>query len=686
MYTDVICNLRYIESSTSTSLNRGESETAQKYPVDEKAPHYILSTGSLIEPLHYNYSRLEASDAFRILELLPSSDPNNRIRCHLHSTTLGKPSCPYAAVSYAWGSRDVPQAVVDCNGYLAWIPPTLYSALRRLQETSGKSQFLWVDALCIDQARNDDARSEKSRQVKMMDQIFASAEKVIVDLGEIEDDALDVLSHLDRYRSISAEYWSFLLASSGFEQLFRRLKGVDVPTKLSNLWAALPRFCNRPWFTRVWIIQEFALAQKVEFMLGKQIRDEYFLRDSLVRAGLHLSWLYAHNRTYPSAEGILPQLEESLFEVAAPLQAMQHLVELRYRENNARTFCEQLSSSTALFHATDTRDKAYALLGLSSDEGIKENFAVNYNETLPNLAIRVSMYLRRSGLGVYPLYRCVGDKSGYVSWALNLEDTARDELDQLSQLMHWSGHTRPRVFQACVNAGTFVSKFSDLIAPGGLTVRGVLADTIDCTMEDGLLPAGKLKSPAHLREQNFWLDAAYEWMVHAYASHCSSERISEDDFVKQCWRTVIADLVTGTGQEGRGITRLRDWTHADRCIDAWTACHRLNYRKQHGDLSESFWTQLSHDELSDIRVYGESIKFALGRRLALTRDRRGSCLIPQDARVGDLVAVIQGCEIPFILRQSTTDAFRIVGCAYIHGLMDGEAVSSDAEFRDFEIC
>jgi hypothetical protein len=45
---------------------------------------------------------------------------------------------------------------------------------------------------------------------------------------------------------------------------------------------------------------------------------------------------------------------------------------------------------------------------------------------------------------------------------------------------------------------------------------------------------------------------------------------------------------------------------------------------------------------------------------------------------GDFVCVIFGCSVPVILRK-VRDHFRVVGEAYVHGLMDGQAVKSLAE-------
>jgi hypothetical protein len=48
-------------------------------------------------------------------------------------------------------------------------------------------------------------------------------------------------------------------------------------------------------------------------------------------------------------------------------------------------------------------------------------------------------------------------------------------------------------------------------------------------------------------------------------------------------------------------------------------------------------------------------------------------LAPESAKDGDLVCVILGASVPFILRERNNNVFQLVGEPYVHGYMDGEA-------------
>lgn len=54
-------------------------------------------------------------------------------------------------------------------------------------------------------------------------------------------------------------------------------------------------------------------------------------------------------------------------------------------------------------------------------------------------------------------------------------------------------------------------------------------------------------------------------------------------------------------------------------------------------------------------------------------------ICPPESRSGDLICILHGCSVPVVLRQEEHGYMRLVGEAYVHGKMDGEAVE---DFRD----
>jgi hypothetical protein len=59
-------------------------------------------------------------------------------------------------------------------------------------------------------------------------------------------------------------------------------------------------------------------------------------------------------------------------------------------------------------------------------------------------------------------------------------------------------------------------------------------------------------------------------------------------------------------------------------------------------------------------------------------------------QVGDVVAVLFGARVPFVLRQQQDGRYRLIGDCYVHRMMDGEAIrgwiGGELEGKMFELC
>jgi len=68
--------------------------------------------------------------------------------------------------------------------------------------------------------------------------------------------------------------------------------------------------------------------------------------------------------------------------------------------------------------------------------------------------------------------------------------------------------------------------------------------------------------------------------------------------------------------------------------------------------------------------------FTSGRRLA--RTAKGHLgLVPEAAESGDSIALLKGGKVPLILRKEDEHMWRIVGEAYVDGVMKGEAFDEE---------
>ena len=129
----------------------------------------------------------------------------------------------------------------------------LHRALLRLRLKS-ESRTLWIDAVCIDQHN----MAERSRQVAMMGRIYRQASCVNVWLGEPPKR----VTHVNVKALYSPKAWLGTLLGSK-QVMSMSLKNLEKAIDMAL------RSTTAPWYNRVWIIQEFALAQKVYFCFGE---------------------------------------------------------------------------------------------------------------------------------------------------------------------------------------------------------------------------------------------------------------------------------------------------------------------------------------------------------------------------------------------------------------------------------
>lgn len=113
-------------------------------------------------------------------------------------------------------------------------------------------KWLWTDRICL----NQDDSDEISQQVPKMGEIFHDAHQVIIWLGMSKKEGERVATILDRN--------SYYLSSGAWrEELW---KGYSPKTKR----AALTAYYNEYW-SRVWVIQEVALAKSATIVIGDKV-------------------------------------------------------------------------------------------------------------------------------------------------------------------------------------------------------------------------------------------------------------------------------------------------------------------------------------------------------------------------------------------------------------------------------
>lgn len=272
----------------STELSgSNEAETSCIQPSESPLAHISYTIVTMISSLqipkhrqllclcHLTIPLLSSQGEFRILHLDAAADPKATIKCSLKRVLLSsKPHCE--ALSYTWG-RPGTYGNVQLDGQDLQVHENLLAALRRLRHTK-RARTLWIDAicilLCIDQRNLDERRD----QVSLMGSIYEHADQVVVWLGELTTDGLVGTKMLDNYfkyiwQSIKTEkqkhgyslaHWKKTLSNS--VNLRECADYVD-----EHGLGEVRELLDRPWWRRVWIIQEAVLARRLVLVCGTEL-------------------------------------------------------------------------------------------------------------------------------------------------------------------------------------------------------------------------------------------------------------------------------------------------------------------------------------------------------------------------------------------------------------------------------
>ncbi|KAK3493908.1 heterokaryon incompatibility protein-domain-containing protein [Neurospora crassa] len=281
----------------------------------------------------------------------------------------------YTALSYVWGDPKVTSPIA-VNGVPFYATHNLCAALKRIRSKSNLPTTLWVDAICINQSDKD----EKSSQVQLRTNIYHNALLVTVWLGESDkytDEAI-VLIKLTAYLQRSLEVKGERHYTANY--LLRTVSSALSKSDLRSL--ALLKFFSRPWWSRVWVVQEVIVSRRANIICGtKEIPW-----DDLRRA-LRCWWVLRSFSDKSEHGEAMKKATDDVFHKTS-LALFLNLFNERDREDK-QILQNEMGSFPGLstvdgpntglegtilaghsFESTDPRDKVYAWLGIYQGHGL----------------------------------------------------------------------------------------------------------------------------------------------------------------------------------------------------------------------------------------------------------------------------------------------------------------------------
>ncbi|KAF4631965.1 hypothetical protein G7Y89_g6164 [Cudoniella acicularis] len=595
------------------------------------------------------YKRLPYADSIRLLRLEPAKleDRYNLISCSLQHVRLHELSEPYEALSYTWGDAKDQQFDISCNGVTMTVRRNLLWALQRLR-LNDKVRTIWIDALCIDQT-ND---IERTQQVRLMRLIYRNANSVVIWLGTDRAGqarlAFSVLSSIvsrwleDNKITLSTDY------TIGNES-FKARPLINPPTQDSPLWNAVVRIFNASWFWRMWVVQEVVLARSATLIWGKgEISWRIIgLAASIIRTNSH----YLGRRS--SMKGVYNAY--LMYRLSASQDATN--------PNFSVSFLDLLRL-TRQFEVSDERDRIYGILGLTTTDNDPENGSLfidpDYNIKANEVYLRVANRIVQS--------------SNSLDLLSSVQHGFGNPLNEPSWVPHWH------------------SIFSSTLAPWDLHETISTAKSFPRQLQPSPNPNLLVTSAIPISRISYYSSNMQQTIDVAVSEILATPEIASHLETEEGIRLWCKTMTAGRNWYGSLDTSTSAKTSASTNVADFTA-YLLQYHSS--SLTDPLFNnckRLSGKEGSTGRFLETAGTVCSERRLFIS-DNGFVGLGPAHLEVGDGLFVLSGANMPFILRGEggegsggvgSSHVYRLIGEAFVEGIMGGEAVEAAKKGRVIE--
>ncbi|KAM5350261.1 hypothetical protein ACJ41O_006766 [Fusarium nematophilum] len=455
---------------------------------------------------------------------------------------------------------------------------------------------IWVDAVCINQADT----KEKSDQVQHMRSVYELADQVLAYLGEEAED-------------------------SNLAMAYIRRPCVSISERLET---ALQRLWSRPYWRRVWVVQELQAAHKEVYKPSDQSTSCFQCGEEVAPISAFGNFV----RSWKQSRLVGDELfwtAHSMLILAASVQQQTEPQAI------------DILKGAAQFEATLPVDKIYALRGLFPAP-LRQRLRPEYErnpELQEVLAEFVSAYLDHyHDLNfLCDFYRYVDRLHGDAcpTW---LPDIYHD----LSGMRDWYG--------TCGMQQTAVARVSQ----GLLVVEGEIIGRVETTIGPFEHRQAILESTYRNTGRLLSSGASFTSFRHAALKKLRDFQTTP----REVQESKFFNLAAGS----RVAEQLRPFCPFT-CQQLWDAAVSVE----------------NGGPLAVFSRIGKSFQFMFARlrnRSYFATNNGHAGLGPSNAREGDVVCVLYGCRLPIMLREDRETGadgqYTFIGPAYVDGAMGGE--------------
>ncbi|KAF5565494.1 heterokaryon incompatibility (het-6OR allele) [Fusarium phyllophilum] len=649
----------------------------------------------------------------RLLHLLPATNIDDAIETRLEVVALEQ-NPVYEALSYCWGDNTHLQEI-KCNDQKFQVTENLFSALQHLRNEDTE-RTLWIDAICI----NQKDLKERQAQVKLMKDIYAKSKRVVIWLGP--DPASDGISHVFELMQTIPN-----LKRPGFCNEQRFYFNTSLPMRFSRPQGKCAKkkdffirdqakkgamaVYKRQWWSRVWTVQEMALAPSAIIMCGSLAAPALDIICTCNNVFMHGASSFDSGDSGDSGDLVDPKdvmrLDPDCMVCVAAMRCN--------RSVNTKMELGMLLHYHRWLRATDPRDKVYGSLGIaSSTYGIEADYSISTVECYTRAAFKIISGNR--SLDIFGALRrpfCIETTfSDLPSWVPDSSYDLSSIPASEKGLTLMNNHIMREYLRFAIflesddafpewKASNSSTKFNLRLLNDGktLVVGGFIVDELKSRGRklEYLTPGPKPPSNNRVAQSIRQLKQSMEVGV-------TIGRVMD---IIQGWRDlafktkILKTMPNETRMDAFLTTMLinRIPLSADRrdSLNILEQLLKTAFEMTKSEivmkhlhvshlLPKLYHILLGHRKLktidmSDPLALGISLinlHWAIDQRMATT----GSgylCMVPGNTRAGDQIALLHGGRTPYVLRKAG-EKWRIVGECYVHGIMSGEAWSDDKLF------
>lgn len=666
----------------------------------------------------FKYAPIPDSEHIRLLYLKPAATDPSELHGYLRLHKLNQHSI-YEAISYAWGDFRHLKRVIHLNGKVLKITDNLFAALMAYSHPD-RVRVLWVDAICINQTDP----LEKAQQVALMANIYSRASMVQVWLSPASRWAMEAMAFLRRLSS-QAEIFGTSADVGHARRIYGwpviNISNEDAENLIDGAIVHHVDFLLRcSWFKRVWVVQEVALATDLVVSCGHTTIPWVNMARALeVLHGAYRKILRGTTR-------------DSISGIKAAWETVRYRDEFRYVDQHLERSHHWATNLAARQmrskRCTDDRDRVYAMLAMiRSPIEMKPDYTKTVAETYTEFAQKFSP---NSQLYFAGLARRQPERNVHATIIIEDDQTSTLDITDRDYLPSWVPEFRPVPSQWLpqsrpVNNLAWTPTFGGTYAaasrlpffflnhpsiPKIMHATGAILDTISTTS-----PAfPPMHPPSYFLSPVFFFQLI-NFLNHHLANPPSSFVNSPPSSLPYAI-SLAKTLTAGIADCPDAETLLADYndikkhlSHLQKgsllwLIAIWYAfeTHALSPT---GELYQAILLHtlarssqthsapdtrpldytILHSSLSpDAQVAANFLNFLANvlapERLFTTRGGRIG-LVPKMVRPGDGVAVVNGCQTPFVVRrvgrvrcegEEAEGAVQVIGACYVQGWMTGE--------------